>query len=558
MRRLCIVAAVLLACIASGAQITPARASFSEQIAKLSAEKRWEELVSLLAPLSPRSADENFYYATALSRLERWAEAETAFEAGARLAPKDPRFPLESAGVAFRQKRYSDAVHRLRRALALDPQDAYANDFLATIYFLRGNLEAALKYWNRAGKPVVTQVQSDPVPNVDPALLDRAFAFAPAETLLLPDFLETQARIRQLNIFPRYQFDLRAREDEKFDVWFRGQERNGFGRTKWEALLSTFRGLPFLTLTPEYYNLGHGAVNFLSLVRWDPEKRRVWAQLSSPFEHSAKYRYDVTADVRNENWDIRTLSEPVLDSLNLRREALAFSIGSSGGRWSWSAGAELSHRDFRNVSAGTALTPDLLAAGFQLKQTARLGLVIWRVPEKRFSLQGGISSEAARLWSRAGQSFEKLQSSLEWHWYPQAEGSDYEVRQQFRVGKSFGRLPFDELAMLGIERDNDLPLRAHVGTSHGRKGSAPLGRDYFLSNWEMDKRIYDNGLVRLTLGPFLDTGKITDSSPQLGSNQWLWDVGGQVKLRVLGAGVAFSFGRDLRTGNNAFYIVMLK
>ena len=29
--------------------------------------------------------------------------------------------------------------------------------------------------------------------------------------------------------------------------------------------------------------------------------------------------------------------------------------------------------------------------------------------------------------------------------------------------------------MLGLERDNDLPMRAHIGTRDGRKGSAPGG-----------------------------------------------------------------------------------
>jgi hypothetical protein len=33
----------------------------------------------------------------------------------------------------------------------------------------------------------------------------------------------------------------------------------------------------------------------------------------------------------------------------------------------------------------------------------------------------------------------------------------------------------------------------------------------------------------------------------------LVDVGGQAKARVLGVGVVFSYGKDLRTGNNEFF-----
>jgi hypothetical protein len=69
--------------------------------------------------------------------------------------------------------------------------------------------------------------------------------------------------------------------------------------------------------------------------------------------------------------------------------------------------------------------------------------------------------------------------------------------------------------MLGLERDNDLWMRGHIGTRDGRKGSAPLGRNYFLSNWEAEKNVYGNGLLTLKLGPFVDTGKITDTNPAL-------------------------------------------
>jgi hypothetical protein len=561
MMRLGIVVALLCSCLGLAAQTGPAETPSAEAVRQLAAEHRWQDIALLLGPLRSRSADLNFYYGTALARLERWQEAEDVFRAGGRLAPTDPRFPIELAGVAFKLKRYPEATHYLRRALGLAPHDSYANDFLGTVYFLQGNLEAALKYWNRVGKPQVVEVRADPVPKVAPALLDRVFAFSPASTLRLSEFLTTETRIRSLEIFPRYQFDLRAREDGKFDVWFRNQERNGFG-TKWEALFVLLRGLPFLSINPEFYNFRHKAINFVSLFRWDPQKRRVFAQFSSPFEGTAKYRYDVVTDLRNENWDLRnsfTGPAPVFASLNLRREAVGFSLASfANDRWRWSASAEISHRDFRSIVPGTVLTPELLAKGYQLKQTAQLTALLWHMPEKRFTVEGGISSQAARLWSQPEESFEKLQGSLEWHWFPQSEGDDYEMRQQFRAGKTFGTVPFDELFMLGLERDNDLPLRGHIGTRDGRKGSAPLGRDYFLSTWEADKNVYRNGVLTMKLGPLLDTGKITDPSPSLGSHKWLWDIGAQAKLRVFGAGVVFSYGKDLRSGNNAFYLAMLK
>ncbi len=504
----------------------------------------------------------NFYYGNSLARLERWPEAVSAFKAGWRLAPADPRFPIELAGVAFNQKQYPQAAFRLRQAVKLAPNDPYVNNFLGTVYYLDGNLEASLKYWNRSGKPEIAEVREDSAYRVSPALLDRAFAFSPAATLLLPELLDTEQRVRGLGIFPQHRFDLVARADGRFDVVFRGEERNGFGDTKAEALVMFLRGLPFQSLDTEFYNLRRKAINVRSMYRWDAQKRRVFAQLSSPFESSAKYRYQVATDLRDENWVLRnsfTGPAPTLASLNLRHELIAFDLVSySSERMRWSAGAEFSHRDFRNVVPGTILTPELLAKGYQLKQQAQLSGMIWRLPEHRLTVAAETSEQIAHLWSRPGESFEKVEGSLDCRWFPRAAGDDFESRQQVRAGRTFGKAPFDELAMLGLERDNNLPMRAHIGDRDGRKGSAPLGRNYLLASWDTDKNVYGIGIMTIKVGPFLDIGKISNPSSMPGSGQWLWDTGAQAKLRILGSGVAFSWGRDLRTGNNAFYVTLLQ
>ena len=557
---------LLFGCAALGyaglgcAQSNSSDSELANRAKQLFAEQRWQEIVSLSQAAQNPSADFDFYNGTALAQLGRLADAQQVFAAGARLQPHDKRFPLELAGVAFEQQQYAPAARYLRRALRLDPNDSYGNDFLGTVYFLQGNVEAALKYWNRVDKPQIVGVRAQPTPQVNAALLDRAFAFAPASALRRPDLLTSDVRVRGLGVFPSHQFDLQARDDGKFDVVFRNRERDGWGQTKLEKLFLLFRGLPFLSITPEVYNLRHQAINFVSVYRWDAEKRRLSAELSGPFKANPKFRYGLIADLRSENWDVRKSFQgpaPLLGSLNMRREAMAVSFASfESGRWRWSAGAEVSHRDFRSLVPGIALTPTLLAKGYQLKQLAQLDATLWRLPERRLTLEAGLSSQAGRLWSQPSHSFEKLQGSARFHWLPQAQGDDYEVQQQIRAGKTFGGVPFDELFMLGLERDNDLWMRGHIGTRDGRKGSAPLGRNYFLSNWEADKNVYGNGIFTVKIGPFLDTGKITDASPALGSRQWLWDVGAQAKVRVFGIGVAFSYGKDLRSGNNAFYVSM--
>jgi tetratricopeptide (TPR) repeat protein len=529
---------------------TPAAKQLLEQ-------ERWSELAQLLQQSPRNSADLDYYYGVALAHLERWAEAGKALSDGQRLAPNDKRFPIELAGVAFKQKKYGEARKYLHRAVQLDPKDEYANEFLATVYFLEGNLEAALKYWNRVGKPKISEVRSEPALKVRPALLDHAFAFAPASTLTLDELLASDVRLRGMEIFPTYKLNLEARPDGKFDAVFRAEELNGFGNSKLQALVRIFSGALYEEITPEYYNLHGSGTNITSFFRFDTDKRRAAATINGPLARNPKWRYRVGTDFRNENWTVQTSftgPSTFLGATNLRRESLGAEISRFvGARWTWTMGVELSHRDFRNVVPGIALTPDVLAKGYQIKQKAQFTYELWRSPEKRMTIFSSGTSQAGRLWSQPGQSFEKLQATIGMHWYPRERGDDYEMLWRAHAGKTFGQIPFDELFLLGIDRDNDLPLRAHVGTRHGEKGSAPLGRNYFLSNWESDRHVYSNGIFSVKLGPFLDTGKILDSSQTLGPHKWLFDVGPQAKLNVLGVGVVLLYGKDLRTGNNAFY-----
>ncbi|MGE5112031.1 MAG: hypothetical protein ACM3JB_14305 [Acidobacteriaceae bacterium] len=526
------------------------------------AQNRWPEIVEFVGPMKNRSADVDYVYGIALSRLDRWQEARIAFLAGREQNRNDTRFPLELAGVAFKQKNRPEAKKWLTEALRLSPSDHYANDFLATLYFLDGNLEAALKYWNRAGKPFLENVRTEPELRTDPVLVDRSLAFSQASILTRDQLLISQARLRGLEVFPRFNVQLQARDDGKFDAVVHAQESNGFGDSKWAALLSTFRGAFFETITPEYYNLHGSATNLRALIRWDKNKRRFTVGMDAPLGRDPRWHWKIAADLRNENWSLAnfsTLAAPSLGDLNLRREGVSAEIASyRAARWSWSTGGEFSHRDFRNVSTNNALPSNLFLDANELKHFARINYDLLRIPEHRFTVTATGSSEEGRVWNADGSAFAKLQMSSAQHWLPKATSEDFEMQSRISYGHTFGRVPFDELFILGIERDNDLLLRAHVGTSDGKKGSAPLGRNYFLSNWEIDKQLYDRGLFRITLGPFLDTGKITDPDTALGSKKWLFDTGAQLKLRVLGVGFAFTYGKDLRSGNNAFYAYLAR
>ncbi len=469
----------------------------------------------------------------ALARAGQWDAAAEAFRAGMRQAPHDKRFPIELAGVAFKQKKYAAAKQELRRAQHIDPSDSYANDFLATLYFLEGNLEAALKYWNRAGLPRVEQIRVEPEPRADAMLVDRAFAFAPMSTLQREEYLATRARLDLVDLFPGWNLELQPRGTrDGFDAVLHAP-----ASPTWLAML---RGIPYETVYPEARDLWGRGINVASLVRWDDEKRRVSAEVAGPLGRLPEWRWRLFFDGRNENWVL-----PGRPGFNLKRlEAGAEMESAASGRLTWRAGASISDRWF-------ASSP--FAAGRALESRAGLDYSLVRIPERRFTMDAGADTRLGRFFGRG--IYSETGGSLRAHWFPRARGDDYETSLRLRAGRGTGAIPFDELPMLGIERDNDLWLRGHAGTSGGKKGSAPMGPSYLLANWDLAKAVKQGSFYRLRVGPFVDAGRVYGApGMRFGPAGWLCDVGIEARLKVLGAAeIVFTYGRDLRAGRNAWY-----
>ncbi|MGE5646919.1 MAG: tetratricopeptide repeat protein [Acidobacteriota bacterium] len=479
----------------------------------------------LLLCLLGQAADLDYQRGMALAREQRWEEAEAAFREGARRAPADKRFPLELAGIAFKRRDYGSALRNVHRALKIDPADAYANEFAGTVYLLEGNTEAALKYWNRIAKPRIENFRTEPAPRVDPVLLDRAFAFAPASTVTLTEYRATLARLGHLDLFPSWTLTLEPRPDsDSFDAVLRTVQ------TRW--WLNALRGLPYWTLYPGARNLGGRGIGIQSLLRWDTQKRRAALAITGPIARQPAWLYRVFADARNENWII-----PGRDGFNLKRTAAgAETEALFGDRWKWTSGARFTHRRFANAG----FTP-----GSTLEAHTGLSAALLRIPERKLSITGGGDARMGRFFEQGV--FTKTEASAEAKWH--------ETNVRFRAGRSSGPVPFDEFYMLGYERDNNLWMRAHIGTSDGKKGSAPLGSGYLLANWETDKVVREGGFYTFSLGPFLDTGKVYGRpGTQFGYSGWMFDTGIQLKVRVRHAAeIVVLWGKDLRTGRNAWY-----
>jgi len=427
---------------------------------------------------------------------------------------------LELASAAFRLKNLAKAEQHLRSFLRKTPEDPFANDFLGTAYLLDGNFEAALKYWNRAGKPKLRDIRTDPPLQIDPVRLDRTFAFSRAGDLNAADYYETRQRLDSLGVFSRYQFDLTPTGTDDFDMTFRASERNGAN------LLSWIGGLPYQTVYPGWWNIHHRAINIQSLFRWDPEKRRAAVSITSPLRLNSSLRYRIDADGRNENWQLPTAT------FTLRRTELGGTADAVlNDAWSWSNGVAFTHRSFTSSYAG----------GSAVSYRTGLRHTLFRMPERRLTIDSAASAQVGKFFTQPSTRFLKTEGDVSARWY--------ENSARLRLGRTFGQLPFDELFILGVDRDSDLRLRGHPATRFGRKGAAPIARNYALLNYDFEKQLADKSLFRIYAGPFVDTARVSSQS------SWLIDSGIQLRLSIL---TAFTFtisaGWDVRGGRHAIFM----
>lgn len=528
----------------------------------------WEAVIHAVPESSSEPADLELDRGLALAHLHRYPEATAAFRAGLKNHSKDARFFTELAGVAYQQKHLAQARAFLRRSLALNPTDSYANNFLASLYFLDGNLEAALKYWNRSAAPRLSDLSFDPQPPLNPLLLDRMVLFSQGSVWTRQQYLTTQAELTALDLFSRVRFDLTPQPDGAYRLTLHAFPSQGIQLHHPASWLSTLRGLPYQSVNPEFFNLHHRGLNWRSFVRWDDEKRMLTSEVATPMFENPRMRFRLGFDGRNENWNIsRTLLPATVSpaglhfaGFNMERAVVDAQVLSiANGRSQWTLGSEFSDRSFRSlINLPTAATPFFTnSAGIAVQSSVTHSLI--RFPERRFILDVSATGEFGSFFTHPLGRYGRMGGSATANWLPQARGDDYATQTQLRVGETFGQVPFDDLFLLGFDRDNPLWMRGHDGLVNGKKGNAPLGRNFFLSNSEIDKIVYRDGIFQVKLGPFVDTGTISDPSAYFGSHKWLTDTGLQAQVGVLGSFTfVLGYGKDLRSGNNTFYTTVLR
>jgi len=521
--------------------------------------ERWQELLLEFPSSNSYSAKLDFYRGMALARLERWQEARDALELGAAKSPGDSRFPLELAGIFFKMKDFRQAKSALSRSLSLGLEaddEAYANDFLGTLFYLEGNLDATLEYWNRVEKPFIRRIEILGELRLDPELLDRAVSASRESVLTLEELRTSRATLQELGVFARTRFELKPGLGS-FDLHLMLTERNGFGKPTLGSLASLLRGVPFETVYLDFFNLGGSAHNSRSFFRWDANKRRIFTSFSGPIASDPSRRFRLFLDARREEWDVAG------SALAHSGPSSQFGLETFGGGWEvvaregspfqWRTGAGVSYRRYRELELRSPETPFLFAEGPSLRYDVGAEGALVRVPERCFDVRASANGTIGKLLREGAPFFTRVRGGIDARWLPKAS-DDLAVELTLRAGTTMGAAPLDELFLVGTERDTDLWLRRHRGPRDGKKGSAHLGRRFLLANHDLTKIVVEKPRFSIAVGPFADFGVVSDEPEGLGSEGFVVDVGLKLELRVTaGSVLVLSYGRDLREGDHVFY-----
>jgi hypothetical protein len=451
---------------------------------------------------------------------------------------------IELASQSYRSGDREQAKLYLGKLLKGNPTDHYANHFLGAIFLMEGNLEAALKYWNRIGEPRIEQIRMHPAPSVDPVLMDRVFAMAPASRLLLKDYLETESRLDRMGIFKRYQFQLRPRsESPTFDLVLRPQASKGILQSKLKIAALVARGFLTNTVAPKFLNIDGTAINSTSFLSWDKHRSRISSSVSLPVSRDPNSRLRMFTDHKFETWSLGS-------DVELRKSELGIEADKVwNDRMTSISGAKASNRKYSGLPSDS---PDL-TDGWVIEAFGQINISLMRVPEKRLILASTASAEMGKFVSTdPANSYVQFASSLNFAWFPHALDEDLATSASLQFGQSLGDTPFDEFFNLSADEGIDLRLRAHR-SRRDKYGENPFGTRFVLMNFDISKTLVKTGKVQWKMSPFADAAHINRTEFWPGP-QWFMDVGVESGFQILKSlELTVTYGKDLRTGRNVVY-----
>jgi tetratricopeptide (TPR) repeat protein len=500
------------------------------------------------------TADAYLYLGMAYANTKEYDKAEKVFKEGDARYSSDPRFNNELAGVYLANDDVDQARSSLNRALQIDPGNNYASDLLATLNMSEGNVQAALRFWNKSNRPVIDDILHNYYLSFGSWVVRKSVAFRPAGVLRYQAWKTTEARLFETDNYTNVGLEVEPTiVPDRYNAVVRTSAKTN---TLTDVLFSLIKGAPLKTSYLDLWNLGNSGVNFNAMYRWHPDRRRIEGSFKMPLPIAGILFTEVRETWRYEHWNL----SPVIRAESLGRAQFRYKSNGLqikfkhiphyrveiGGGFEYvnrAASGDLPElfTDSRNTGKILFETNLRLADGRYQNRLRFEGFVARKAILGDFNYSGGTVALNNRLaLTQDSRTFLDI---------------------TVKGGTSRGKLPVEDYFVLGMDTNPQNLLRGHSISDHGQNGRGPMGTDFVLANIDLERRIVTLPIFNTLNLPyltfkweaFLDGAKTFDRARIFQQSKLLVDAGGGLRIEAPATSFTVGYGRSLRDGKGIFF-----
>ena len=505
------------------------------------------------------SPDTYLNLGTSYRHSRDWQKAEDILEEAAERYPEDARISIELANAYLGAGDTDSARESLQRALRIDPANVAAADLIAAVELSEGEVQTALRYWNRSGNPIVDEVLHNTNISFGHWTVQDGNAFKPGQMLTYAQWRTTQLRLFETDIFSNVGIAIEpAPASPKYNpVILTTDKVNDLTNFAFDIV----KGAPWQTSYLNWWDIANSGISMNSSYRWDYNRKRGELQLHAPIPVPGIVFLTATGIWRSERWDVA----PVLQ--NDAGADNRFLVKSTGLR------AELKFIPYFRFDFGGGFEYTNRAASGNLPQlyldSSNSGKVIYqaslRLSDSRYQNRIHAEGAVARRSFAGDLNYSTVTVELN-NRFLISKDTKTVFDWTLRGGTSDGQLPVEEYFVLGLDMHAGNLLRAHPASEHGHYGSAPMGTSFALSNMDIERRIAILPLFNSLNLPyldvkaqvFLDSGQTMDRANIFKEGKLYFDTGAGLKFETPTHSLNMIYGKSLRDGRNVLYAYFQK
>ncbi|HLQ78993.1 MAG TPA: tetratricopeptide repeat protein, partial [Terriglobia bacterium] len=488
-----------------------------------------------------------------------WQKAEDTLTEGTERFPDDPRLPTELANAYIGAGDVDGARNALHRALRIDPTNVNAANLIAAIELSEGEVQTALRVWNRSDNPIVDKVLHNSNPAFGHWTVREANAFHPGKVMTYRQWRTTQLRLLETGIFSNVGIEVEpSPTSSRYNpiILTSGKSNDlanlAFGIVKGALIETTYL---------DFWNIENSGITVNSKYRWDYNRKRGEVQFHAPVPVPGILFLSATGLWRSERWDLTRIlqTDAGVDD--------RFDFKSTGARvefkyiphyrFDFGGGFEYTNRA---VKGGlTPLVMDSRNSGKVLFQ----GSI--RLADGRYRNRLHVEGSVARKNIMGDLKYTTVTAEMN-HQFLVSKEANTVLVWKLKGGISRGQLPVEEYFVLGLDSHSGNLLRAHPVASHGHYGNAPMGTSFGLSNMSIERRLAILPLFNTLNLPFLDVkaqafldgGKTFDRANIFKEGKLYVDTGAGLKFETPTHSFNLIYGKSLRDGRNVLFAYIEK